>query len=549
MTTLHELRQQYPQYNDMTDQQFADAFHSKYYSDIPKADFYKRIGFGARIPQKAAQNATQPAPETSGVNNAIRATARGVPVLGSFLDEANAATNATLDPYIGGLFGGPRVEGDTWGERYENALSMQRGMDRNFDEQNPALSTGLQIGGGLATGGALLRGAPAIGSKFLGIVPSSASLGTKAAAGALSGGAIGAAHGFGSGEGGLENRLGTAGGGGLIGAGLGAAAPAVAHGIGRGVDLAFNRGRAAPTTEALRTQAQQAYNNARNAGVIIKKDSWRNFGGNLQRRLADEGIDETLHSNAMAALRRITDSSDNVTLEHAEMMRRIANNAIGRASSQQGGGSDARLGYIILDELDDYIGRLGQGDLISGNAPAANAYLQTARNLWSRQSKASEIERLFERARNRAPQLTGSGYENAIRTEFRQLAQNARRIKRFNKSEQDMIRAVARGGPVSNMLRYFSKFSPKNAVGGAVGAGGGYMLGGPFGSVAVLGGAELARQGSRMSTVNAAARAADFMRRGGPPPVLPQALLTDQYTRAMLQGANPATGRYLSGTR
>lgn len=44
MANIQELRHQYPQYSDMSDQEFADRFHDKYYSDIPKDDFYKRLG-------------------------------------------------------------------------------------------------------------------------------------------------------------------------------------------------------------------------------------------------------------------------------------------------------------------------------------------------------------------------------------------------------------------------------------------------------------------------------------------------------------------------
>ena len=40
---IKEIRQKYPQYEDLTDQQLADGLHKKYYSDIPKDDFYKRI--------------------------------------------------------------------------------------------------------------------------------------------------------------------------------------------------------------------------------------------------------------------------------------------------------------------------------------------------------------------------------------------------------------------------------------------------------------------------------------------------------------------------
>lgn len=41
---LKQLREQYPQYDDMSDRQLADAYHKKYYADLPKEDFYSRIG-------------------------------------------------------------------------------------------------------------------------------------------------------------------------------------------------------------------------------------------------------------------------------------------------------------------------------------------------------------------------------------------------------------------------------------------------------------------------------------------------------------------------
>lgn len=44
MPTLAEVRTQYPQYQDMSDQALADALHSKFYADMPRGDFDKKIG-------------------------------------------------------------------------------------------------------------------------------------------------------------------------------------------------------------------------------------------------------------------------------------------------------------------------------------------------------------------------------------------------------------------------------------------------------------------------------------------------------------------------
>jgi hypothetical protein len=52
MATLAEFRAQYPQYDSVPDLTLADSLHEKFYSKIPKIEFYKTIGLGtaAAIP-------------------------------------------------------------------------------------------------------------------------------------------------------------------------------------------------------------------------------------------------------------------------------------------------------------------------------------------------------------------------------------------------------------------------------------------------------------------------------------------------------------------
>mgnify|MGYP001616946219 CR=1 FL=1 len=41
---ISEIREKYPDYNDLSDQQLADALHAKHYSDMPKDKFYSQLG-------------------------------------------------------------------------------------------------------------------------------------------------------------------------------------------------------------------------------------------------------------------------------------------------------------------------------------------------------------------------------------------------------------------------------------------------------------------------------------------------------------------------
>lgn len=60
MPTIAEIRKQYPQYQDLTDQQLAEGLHRAYYSDIPFDDFAGKIGF-----------APEPTPEEQSVFRSV----------------------------------------------------------------------------------------------------------------------------------------------------------------------------------------------------------------------------------------------------------------------------------------------------------------------------------------------------------------------------------------------------------------------------------------------------------------------------------------------
>lgn len=61
-TTLSDIRRQYPQYNDMSDDQLAHAFHDKFYADMPFDQFSQRIGY-------VAQPADNRNPATNGIES------------------------------------------------------------------------------------------------------------------------------------------------------------------------------------------------------------------------------------------------------------------------------------------------------------------------------------------------------------------------------------------------------------------------------------------------------------------------------------------------
>jgi hypothetical protein len=149
------------------------------------------------------------------VDDTLRAVARGATL--GYADEIGAGLNATvMSPF----------NDKSWKQNYDQNLTEQRQQDANFDASNPVLSTGAQIGGGVAASVAAppLRALGA-GGQALAAAPRYLKYGLLGTGG-------GGVAGFGESEGGLENRLGGAATGAAIGGLTGGTLPYVGDLIG-----------------------------------------------------------------------------------------------------------------------------------------------------------------------------------------------------------------------------------------------------------------------------------------------------------------------------
>src|ERR1017187_9120168 len=58
--TIDDVRSKYPQYKDLSDDQLADGLHKKFYSDMPREQFDKKIGLKQEKPTTLAQGLAAP---------------------------------------------------------------------------------------------------------------------------------------------------------------------------------------------------------------------------------------------------------------------------------------------------------------------------------------------------------------------------------------------------------------------------------------------------------------------------------------------------------
>ncbi|MFK0640107.1 hypothetical protein [Ochrobactrum sp. AP1BH01-1] len=91
-------------------------------------------------------------------DNVMRTFITSAPVVGPLLGKAGAAIDAALDKTP---IGSNVIPGDTWSERYENALASQKGKDEAFGREHPYVQTGVGIAGGVAGTAPLIMAAPA----------------------------------------------------------------------------------------------------------------------------------------------------------------------------------------------------------------------------------------------------------------------------------------------------------------------------------------------------------------------------------------------------
>lgn len=154
MATIAEIREKYPQYSDMPDAALADALHGKFYSDIPKPDFYAKIGlnvaapspYGSEVPQLNAQGQLIRQPDAMPSERTSLRDVAGA-VVETPLALATGAVGGIVAPYAG-------LVRSLTGGQYGTQEGVRQGQELAGRVQK-ALTYQPQTQGGQATVGAI----------------------------------------------------------------------------------------------------------------------------------------------------------------------------------------------------------------------------------------------------------------------------------------------------------------------------------------------------------------------------------------------------------
>ncbi len=245
--------------------------------------------------------------------------------------------------------------------------------------------------------------------------------------------------------------------------------------------------------DELTLQAGRLYDDAAANGVTAPQAATQGLAGDVRAIASKEGLISPTGRIAESypkikdAINMVDDfAKGEMTPDQMQAVRRTFQNAARSADP-----AESRVGTIMLGKFDDFV------------EPLAPQFKE-ANKLYRRAMLGKTMDETADLADARASQFSGSGLENAMRTEYRALDRKIIKgqMKGLSPDQEAAIRQVTRGGPVENTLRGLGKAAPTGVVSAGMGAGVPFLIGnaigGPvLGAIAgagTLGGSAIARK-------------------------------------------------------
>lgn len=226
------------------------------------------------------------------------------------------------------------------------------------------------------------------------------------------------------------------------------------------------------TIKEVKDRATQSYNTMDQAGVTLKPESVSKMIGEVRTALDDarmiEGTPQAAELNTrLAKLQSMLEDGTAVSFNKFDKMRSIVNDL--RMSKDP---DVKRLANIAITKIDNYISNLSGKDVVAGKGgiDKAVAAVTSARKDWRNASRATILEDALDVAAAKALDPKASESE-LIRRGFINIASNKDKMNLFSKSEQNVIRSIAKGGPLDSLLTFAAQFSPLRSKLAAAGYG------------------------------------------------------------------------------
>jgi hypothetical protein len=238
---------------------------------------------------------------------------------------------------------------------------------------------------------------------------------------------------------------------------------------------------AAPTVEGLKSASREIYQEIDDLGAVLKPARTNALSAQLTKEIQRQGFNRRIHPKVSAALDEFEQiAGTEQQLTNIDTLRRVAQSAANSIEPDE-----ARLGTIMINKIDDFLDQVKPDDFAKTPGVNVGAQYKDARQLWSRARKSEVLDEAFRKA-----SLQASGFENGLRTQFRSILNNKKRLKMFSAEEISAMEAVVKGGTAENIAKRLGKFGfgegqATSMLLGSLGVAGGAAVGGPGGAVLV----------------------------------------------------------------
>lgn len=225
----------------------------------------------------------------------------------------------------------------------------------------------------------------------------------------------------------------------------------------------------APALDEMRSKAKATYRSIDQSGVQFDPNAYSSWLSGVRGRLT--GFDPDQHKAVDLEIRNLEQSIGKPrTMSELDAARSNIKKRLGKSTDP----NLRRLGSELASELDDFVLNAPPSAIAAGNYPQAQAALAEARRLYAAVSKSENMEELVRRAK-----LSSRPLDDAIRTEFRNLARNERRMRLYTPEERQFIEEVVQGGRLASALTSVSEALKVRST-----LGGGLYLGSTVGAFA-----------------------------------------------------------------
>lgn len=305
-----------------------------------------------------------------------------------------------------------------------------------------------------------------------------------------------------------------------------------AAGTGRAISSAQQSKIPLYTMAEIKQRASQAYNVMDESGVVLKPTSTQGMIVDIRTALDDARMIKNSDAaktvnNTLDDITKMIDKQG-VSFTTLEKMREKVNDL--KLASD---GNVKRLGGVAINKIDDYISNINGKDLIAGQGGIDNAVksVMSARKDWRNASRASILDDALNvvDAKKLDPKASES---ELIRRGFINIAADKTKMKSFTKDEQNLIKSVAKGGPLDPLLSVIARFSPLRSQLVTAGAIPAYTQL-PMTTMAVLGGGLAADLGQGLLRSRAANQAVKQIASGAAPSTRPSLASTGLLTSAL----------------